>query len=296
MHIFQQKICKQMDDNEEELSIPEQPEEELRLENDILKLKLQAEFGAQFDDIPGDVSPEMEQQFLKQVYDFEKAWENQETTTVGKLLGNPVFKPLSEIPADELENEWEAVKKLYETNNISLDFTHEYPTSEKYRFATTELPLHETMFVSIPGMMLGFIYEEFHPNHAADMEDMVNKFLEGWFEQDAEKCISTIGQHIILPHGSLMDPGELEGKLQLVFDSYASLEETEFFISETSYDKQQDEEEELLMLGYTEGAIHWNAILENGEILPFAGPFKFYLEYNGNSWAIMYFVIPGWKW
>jgi len=285
-----------MDENEEELSTPADPEEELRLENDILKLKLQAEFGAQFDEIPGDVSPEMEQQFLKQVYDFEKAWENQETTTVGKLLGEPVFKPLVTIPGDELEAEWEKVKELYAEKNISLDFTHEYPTTEKYRFATTELPLHETMFVNMPGMMLGFIYEEFHPNHAADMEDLVNKFLEGWFDQDTEKCLSTIGEHIILPHGSLLPHEEFGEKLQQVFDSYASLEETEFFISETSYEKQEDEQEELLILGYSEGAIHWNALLENGESLPFAGPFKFYLEYNGISWGIMYFVMPGWKW
>lgn len=285
-----------MEENEEELPYSGDREDEMRLENDILKLKLQAEFGAQFDEISKDISPEVEKQFLQQVYDFEKAWENQEMTTVARLLGNPLFRPLAEIPDPELEKEWEAVKQLYEEKNISLDFTHEYPLREKYRFATCELPLHETMFVNMPGMMLGFIYEEFHPNHAEDMEELVKKFLEGWFEQDTDKCLSYIGQHIILPGGRLMNPAELRQKLQMVFDSFENLEETEFFISETSYDKQQDEEDELLMLGYTEGAIHYNAVIDNTEKLVFAGPFKFYLEYNGGGWSIMYYVLPGWKW
>ena len=287
---------KNMDENEEEISFSNDPEDDMRLENEILKLKLQAEFGAQFDEISKDVSPEMEQQFLQQVYDFEKAWEKQEITTVAILLGNPSFRPLEDIPENELEEEWEFVKKLYEEKSISLDFTHEYPISEKYRFATCELPQHETMFVNMPGMMLGFIYEEFHPNHAADMEELVKSFLEGWFDQDTDKCLAAVGQHIILPGGRLMNPAELRQKFQMVFDSFKSLEETEFFISETSYDKQQDEEDELLMLGYTEGALHYNAIIDNSEKLVFAGPFKFYLEYNGSAWALMYFVMPGWKW
>ena len=66
-----------MKDDDPMLPEDEQTEEAMRLENDIMKLKLQAEFGAQFDEISNDVSPEMEQQFLKQVYDFEKAWEQQ---------------------------------------------------------------------------------------------------------------------------------------------------------------------------------------------------------------------------
>ena len=103
------------------------PEEEMRLENDIMKLKLQAEFGAQFDEISNDVSPEMEQQFLKQVYDFEKAWEQQEITTVAGLLGDPVFTPLEDIAEEALETEWKKVLDLYEAKGISVDFTNEYP-------------------------------------------------------------------------------------------------------------------------------------------------------------------------
>ncbi|CAN5552529.1 hypothetical protein BH10BAC3_BH10BAC3_30060 [soil metagenome] len=286
-----------MKDDDPMLPENENPEEAMRLENDIMKLKLQAEFGAKFDEISNDVSPEMEQQFLKQVYDFEKAWEEQEITTVANLLGNPIFTPLSEIVNEGLESAWKKVLAIYEEKGISVDFNNEYPLAVKYQFATEELPLHETMFVDMPGMMLGFIYEEFHPNHATDMEEKIKTFLEGWFEKDVEKCASAASKELILNNGDLFPQENFTKKLQLVFDSFESFEETDFFISETSYDKQEpDDDSNQLALGYVEGGIRFKGILENGEVMPFAGPFKFYMECNYDYWTILYFVMPGWKW
>lgn len=285
-----------MDEPNNEMTPPEnKSEEELRLENDIMKLKLQAEFGAQFDEIAEDVSPEMEQQFLQQVYDFEKAWQNQQVMTVADLIGQPQFIPLTEIAEDALQQAWETAMGIYTEKNISVDFIHDYPLTEKYRFITEELPLHETMFVNMPGMMLGFIYEEFHPNYAADMEEQVKKFMESWFQRDTEKCLELVSKQLILEDGHFLELEDLEKKLQYFFDSFKELEESEFFISETSYDKQEDADE-LLMLGYVAGGIHCNAILENGEKIACDGPFKFYLEYVADKWSIMYFVLPGWKW
>jgi hypothetical protein len=286
-----------MNENDSLLPNESDSKEAMRLENDIMKLKLQAEFGAQFDEISNDVSPEMEQQFLKQVYDFERAWEQQEVTTVASLLGNPAFTPIEQIPEDALESYWENTHKLYEEKGISIDFNNEYPLEVKYRFATEELPPHETMFVNMPGMLLGFIYEEFHPNHASDMEDKVRNFLDGWFERDVEKCAGTVSKEFILNNGELLPVETFTKKLKQVFDSFERFEETDFFISETSYDKQDVENESSqLALGYVEGGVRLKAVMENGEVIPFAGPFKFYLEYSCDYWTIMYFVMPGWKW
>lgn len=286
-----------MDNEEPLLPAGNDPEDAMRLENDIMKLKLQAEFGAQFDEISNDVSPEMEQQFLKQVYDFEKAWEQQEITTVGKLLGSPCFKKLSEIPPEDLASEWQSVLDIYNEKGISVDFNNDYPVAVKYRFATEELPNHETMFVDMPGMMLGFIYEEFHPNYASDMEEKVRTFLEGWFERDVTKCASVVSKEFILDNGVMLSQKRFIEKLTQVFESFESFDESEFFIAETSYDKQEVEgEEQNLALGYVEGAIRWKAVMENGESIPYAGPFKFYFECSYNWWTIMYFQLPGWKW
>lgn len=270
---------------------------DLRLENDILRLKLQAEFGAQFDETSNDVAPEIEQRFLKQVYDFEKAWERQELVTVRNLLGNPLFKPLNKIPPVELPEIWQTVLDLYTEKGISIDFNNDYPLPVKYQFATEELPEHETMFVNMPGMMLGFIYEEFHPNYASDMEEKVRTFLQGWFEQDVNKCGSVLSNEFILDNGIMFSKEKFIEKLTQLFDSIESIEDPDFFIAELSYDKQDiEEDEQSTALGYVEGAIRWKAAKPNGEIISFAGPFKFYLECNYNWWTIMFFQLPGWKW
>jgi len=51
--------------------------EDMRSENEIMKIKMQAEFGAVFGETATDLPPEIEQQLLNNVYEFEKAWEKQ---------------------------------------------------------------------------------------------------------------------------------------------------------------------------------------------------------------------------
>ncbi len=273
------------------------PEEEMRLENDIMKLKLQAEFGAEFGETSEDVPAQLEQEFLQHVYDFEKAWENQEATTVAKLIDHPAFTPYEKLSEDERDAAWQSVLEKYNRKGISVDFTNEYPLEIKYRFATEELPQHETMFVNMPGMMLGFIYEEFHPNHASDMEEKAKAFLEGWFEKNAEKCLQVDSSEFILENGLILSKEDFSKKLSQLFESFERFEDCDFFIAETSYDKQEMEKgDDTFALGYVEGAVRWKGVLENGEVVPFAGPFKFYLECRDGCWTIMYFVMPGWKW
>lgn len=272
-------------------------EEEMRLENDIMKLKLQAEFGAKFGEMEADMPPELEHQFLQHVYDFEKAWQKQEAVTVGALLDNPDFTAYDELGEGGEQQAWQEVQDLYAAKNISVDFTNEYPLEVKYRFATEELPLHETMFVNMPGMMLGFIYEEFHPNHAADMEARAKEFLEGWFALDAEKCVHTLSDEFITGGGQTLSKNDIAHKLSQVFDSFDKFEDTEYFIGSTSYDLQETDagDQPPMGMGFVEGGIRWKAVMENGETIPFTGGFKLYLEYNYEWWSIVYFHIPGWK-
>lgn len=276
--------------------LDEHSDEEMRLENDIMKLKLQAEFGAKFGEIDADMPPELEHQFLKHVYDFEKAWQNQEIITVASMLDAPDFIPYEDLAEEGKEQAWQDVLNLYTAKNISVDFNNEYPLELKYRFATEELPLHETMFVNMPGMMLGFIYEEFHPNHAADMEARVSGFLEGWLEMNTEKCVQAISDEFMTGQGILLSKDDLIRKLSQVFDSFDKFNDAEFVFDSTSYDMQyEDPDTPGVCMGYVEGGMRWSALMENGEVIPFSGPFKFYLEYKLDWWSIVYFILPGWQ-
>src|SRR4051812_48458418 len=73
----------------------------LRHENELTKLKIQAEFGFQ---LAGESSlnPAIENIWLKNILDYERSMVNNTRVTIREKLGNPTFKPLSEIPENEI--------------------------------------------------------------------------------------------------------------------------------------------------------------------------------------------------
>ena len=69
------------------------PQEALRLENELLTLKLIAELGAKSDST-ADIPPEVENQFLKNILAFEQATaQGSKQIPIYQLLGRPAFKP-----------------------------------------------------------------------------------------------------------------------------------------------------------------------------------------------------------
>ena len=273
------------------------PEEDMRRENEIMKIKLQAEFGAVFGETEKELPPAIEHEFLNNVYEFEKAWEKQELQSVADLLKKPLFIPFEKLAAEEQENTWQSVMDLYEQSNINVDFLHEYPLEVKYRFVTEELPMHRTVFVNMPEMVLGFTFEEFHPNNAADIEELANKFVQAWLEKDIESCMACLSDRVALESGEVMEPNEVRERFRMIFDCFQNFEEGAFNITKTSYDREESADKRIeCMLGYTEGDIRWNAILDNFEVFVINGPFKVYVESKFGEWSIMYFAMPGWNW
>src|SRR5438046_2031878 len=84
-------------------------EEKLKMENDFLKMKMMLERGAEFekteegDELPADI----ENQFLRNIMEFEKQFDQHKIITVFDKIGNPTqFKPVNEIPDDAIEEAW----------------------------------------------------------------------------------------------------------------------------------------------------------------------------------------------
>jgi len=83
-------------DNNEKFS--DDPQENFRIENEILKIKLKAQYGdAFFMQSNESMPPEMENQFLKNIIAFEDAHANAELTTVYESIGRPAYKPAEEL-------------------------------------------------------------------------------------------------------------------------------------------------------------------------------------------------------
>jgi hypothetical protein len=262
-------------------------EENLRMENEILRLKLMAELGGETHSM-ADIDPEIENQFLKQVLAFEHGYANAKRTTVYESLGKPDFKKPAEISDELIGPELQAITALLLKSNIEVDFLAEYDDRTKYAFITEELFDHEANGFMVPGMTMHYIYEEFHPNHKLDIENRATEFLSHWFKQTLNEHSWELAPHFILPDRIILPKNEVIAKIKNIFDAYTEFIHEKYEINDVGF--QLDENGGL---GHAGGFAGYVGVLENGENRVFVDPFKLYMEFDGGSWHIFYAVFPG---
>jgi hypothetical protein len=162
-------------------------EEKLKAENEFLKMKLMLEQGAQFGTMQADseLPAGIENQFLRNVMEFEKQFEEQKTKKVFDKIERPNhFKPVNEIPDDEIENAWNNLDEYLRKYSIELSVcSPNISDRELYRFTTEELFNHEMNDMNVPGMMSCFTYDEFYPDYKYDntrhaVEDCIEVILK----------------------------------------------------------------------------------------------------------------------
>ena len=152
-------------------------EDELKAENALLKLKLEMEHGMLANDT-SKLDAEMENQWLNNIYDFEKQFQEGRRIKVYDMLGRPDFRKHDELNGEEISAELDRLYDILEENQISFDCICEYEDAVIYRFITEELFSHEMDDIRVEGMTHHFIYEEFHPNHEYDLKRYATEFIE----------------------------------------------------------------------------------------------------------------------
>jgi hypothetical protein len=155
-------------------------EEKLKAENQFLKMKLMLEKGASFGGSSGQELPAgIENQFLKNIMEYEKQFDEHKTIKVFDKIGRPShFKSVAKIPDDRIDHAWEKLREYLSQFSISLSACSPNISSrELYRFTTEELFYYEMDDMNIPGMMTGFIYDEFHPDPVYDNTRLVEQNL-----------------------------------------------------------------------------------------------------------------------
>ena len=272
----------------------EDPDENFRMENEFLKMKIAAQFGGDFGAMEG-LPPDIENQFLKNILQFEDHTAHKPVAIkkVMDLLGHPVFEPSATITDAAIDAALHHVMECYHQHDLHVDFIADYPERLKYEFLTTELLEHETdTSFMMPGMTWNFIYEEFHPNHGHDIEEQANNFIHAWFKQDKPIFEQLLSPKLPLPTpGILLERSEVIKKMGHLFDSFTAFQHTNYIVGEVSYEMDQD-----LGMGFAEGAMKYDAIMENGESIHFEGPMKIYFALQGYYWEVMYFIVPGFEW
>jgi len=280
-----------MENNDETADLPlsDDPEENLRIENELMKLKLQAELGAKSFSA-SDINPEIENAFLKNVMAFEQNWAGAKPVKVYELLGKPDFKRSEDLTDDELETALDEISDLLSEKNIDVYFDDEVDNRSRYRFITEELFEEESTFMPMPGMTTCFDYEEFHPNHKKDIERRAEEFINEWLGRTLNEKSWELASEFILPDRQILPKAKVVAQCKKIFDAYNGFKDGEFKIIESGF--QLDEGSGL---GHAGGVVKYEAVLENGETIRIGGPFKLYMTLEHGWWGIFHIVFPGFK-
>lgn len=270
-------------------------EEQLRIENEILRLKLKAELGGEIELIEGtnDLPPEIENLFLKNLLSFEHQYEQVEQTTIFEILDKPLFTNAEELNDDEIEHALVSVNELLKEHQIAVDFRGSYPAREQYRFITNDLFNHSTRLVKIEGMFTHYSYEEFYPNHLLDLEELTKDFISSWFNMSFEENTDIFSDELFTDQSKVVGKVTVLEKFNHIFNAYTAFEDTHYIVGETNF---QLEEGGKTGLGHVEGAIKFTAILESNEKVHVEEPFKLYLQFENGSWQIFFFYWPTFNW
>jgi hypothetical protein len=152
--------------------------------NEAKRRQLRERYGAEFHLGEGEIPPDIEHRWLSDIEEFERQFEAADRVTVRQFLGNPVLRPLGQLPSCELEQELEVIRGMLRANNIEVTFDREISSAEAYRFLTEEVMLQEIANVRIPGLTLNFLYDEFHPNTLREAIWTAEDFFQALFTRN----------------------------------------------------------------------------------------------------------------
>jgi hypothetical protein len=205
--------------------------ENLKMENDFLKMKLMLEQGAQFGSINNvneNIAPEIENQFLRNIMEFEKQFAEHKLIKVFDKIGKPTqFKPVSQIHDVDIDNAWHELDKYLNSYNIDLAVcSPNISNKELYRFTVEELFDYEIDDMDMPGMVTCFTYDQFYPDHVYEntriaIEECVSYILR---KQPMEWTEHFRKENIQLNQHSSLSEEELKIIVNMFKQAYDELE------------------------------------------------------------------------
>jgi hypothetical protein len=270
------------------------PTFDLPVENELLMLKLKAEFGAECTTGSEQIPPAVVNEFLKSVYEFERKFrEPRPTIRIFEKIGQPFFRAGGELSDSQLSSELKKLLGILKQYSIELDIMGEYPERVIYRFVTEELFQYSMEDLVIPGFIHHFCYEDFHPNHELDIRQRTIEFLSQWFGKQINEFSWQLADPFIHPDSRQIPKRAVLKKIHAIFDAYSAFLNCEYLISKLEFDWSEAAQNGR---AFVSGRVRYDGRLENGEIQHVEGCFELYLSNPGNWWSIFYFVFPGYSW
>ncbi|WP_290707828.1 hypothetical protein [Flavihumibacter sp. CACIAM 22H1] len=143
-------------------SFNEDPHKQLRIENELMRIRLQVEHGAQVY-IATDLSPEMENLFLKMVLSVEGK-SGAGSTVVHQYIGRPKLPDLSLARSEkQVVQEAERLLAILDENSIDVVFREDLSWTEMLRFLVEDLMPAEIDNCRAPELRSMFFYDSYYP-------------------------------------------------------------------------------------------------------------------------------------
>lgn len=260
------------------------PEDLLRAENAVLKLKLETEHhmqGSKTENLP----PEVENEWLKHIYEFEQQFRRNKQMPLYDFIGRPRFDTVDRLSPVEIPGELARLQCILGENGIELDTLCEYDDDVIYRFITEELFQHTVDDIRIPGMTTHFIYEEFHPNHDYDLRKRATEFVTRLLKRkwDSEFDEFSLAEELTL-FGVRHSREEAASLLMSFQASRRAFRRKSLNIHHVSFDLEQ---KSAVVTGHLAYGVKSVDASERYE-----GDFRFEFMYDGECWRFSLIEMP----
>ncbi|MHA4847105.1 hypothetical protein ACX0G7_23265 [Flavitalea antarctica] len=269
----------QPDDNSE------QSRSSFILENEILLMKLNAEFGAQIFLPEQRVDPAIENHFLRSVYDFEK----NASTGCGReiictLLGEPVFPDEASLNDEEVSKNLGIATDLLYQHKIVLDTLEKYPDRTLYNFIVTEFLQMEIDHSGMNDCYMHFCYEDFYPNHQYDLRQATRCFVNFIFDDLLLMPQYGLYSRVRTSSGMMVGYKEAASVIRASRDEFSSLLLKRLTISDILI------MEELAIVSFE---VEYSGLLPDGGSIDVKGDGQFEFVHWDEIWWISFLRFPG---
>lgn len=261
-------------------------DDELKSEIAALKMKLGLEFGMKLNEV-APIDPDIESQFLKNVYAFEKQFAEAKQIKVYDYIGRPIVVKYDELTPEQIPKELERIRVIMENHGLELDCICKYDDATIYKFITEELFEHEMNEVTLPGMTYHFIYEEFHPNHDHDLREHSRGLIETIFSGTwNEQYHSLTFDSRIFMGDRAYDSASISSAITLFQEAHRKLTLNGFDIGQVTIDDACQEAE-------VTGKLSAAGEMRNEEPMSYDGSCSLRFVRKHEYWHIKALSIPG---
>jgi hypothetical protein len=165
---------------------------------------------------PG-TSPELENEFLDYVLEFERQFEENKRITVRERIGNPPIIPLDKVPPERMVEYVDTLLDLMEAHGIVVDLLGDFYAGEVYRILTEELLDEEMDDIRIPEMRTHFDFST--PEYDAHM--WLRFFVGDVFAQKREHSfIGLDDQPLFDADGEPMTTAQFWQKIEAIWERF----------------------------------------------------------------------------